>query len=97
MDTLSNIDEDILKSRQAWFWRRTTLQAALASLIVFLGYEVFTTAALDLAWTDVAVIGILVAAIAWLVTMYFAMVDSAEKVTTVVTAVGDAVDKARAG
>lgn len=89
------VSEDIMKSRQSWFWRRVTLQATLAALVVFLGFEVYITAGRVLAWTDVAIIITLVSAITFLLSMYFAMVDNATKLSGVVSAIGDAVGDAR--
>jgi hypothetical protein len=90
------MDEDIAKSRQAWFWRRTTLQVTLGVILLMLTYTVCVNAPLEVDWTDVAIIAILTSAAVFLVSMYFAMVDNATKLAATVTAIGDAVDKARA-
>lgn len=91
----SRLDDDTLKSRQAWFWRRTTLQATLASLVLALFYSVVTTAGLVNDWPTVVLQCALIAAVAWLVTMYFAMVDNAEKLASAARAIGDGVGAAR--
>lgn len=91
----SRLDDDTLKARQAWFWRRTTLQITLAALTLILGYSVVVTAGLELSWKDVAVQCALTAGIVWLVTMYFAMVDSADKLSAAARAIGDGVGAAR--
>lgn len=90
-----DVNFDVMRSRQAWFWRRTTLQAALAALTLILGYSVVVTAGLELSWKDVAVQCALTAGIVWLVTMYFAMVDSADKLSAAARAIGDGVGAAR--
>jgi ABC-type sugar transport system substrate-binding protein len=87
--------EDIMKSRQAWFWRRTTLQVTLLALALVLAASMFITASRAGDWPTTVVQVAIVSAMAWLVTMYFAMVDNAAKVGELVKQIGDAVDKAR--
>lgn len=89
------VSPEIMKARQGWFWRRLTLQLTLLALVGCLVFEVCVTASRVLGWTDVAVILILAGAIVFLVSMYFAMVDNAEKLKTVVGSVGDAIGDAR--
>lgn len=89
------VSEDVMRGRQAWFWRRVTLQAILTAFTLMLGWEVWITASRVLGWTDVAIIITLVSAIVFLVSMYFAMVDNADKLSNVVNSIGDAVGDAR--
>lgn len=89
------LSEEVLRGRQTWFWRRTTLQAVLVALIGILFVQINKTAALDGDWPTTWVTIVLIGAIAWLVTMYFAMVDSAAKVVSVVEQVGESVGEAR--
>ena len=76
------VSEDVMASRQTWFCRRTTLQLVLVALSVTLMYDLSLAAARPGDWPTAAVALALVGAIAWLVTMYFAMVDNASKVAT---------------
>lgn len=89
------VDTEIMKSRQAWFWRRTTLQLTLVALVAMLFFSIAKTAALENDWPTVVVQCSLIAAVAWLVTMYFAMVDNADKLASAARAIGDGVGAAR--
>lgn len=88
-------NEEVMKNRQAWFWRRTTLQITLLALALVLAASMFITASRAGDWPTTVVQVTIVAAMAWLVTMYFAMVDNAAKVGDLVKQIGEAVDKAR--
>lgn len=94
---MAEINEEILRNRQTWFWRRVTLQATLAVMLVILVKSVAVTSGLANDWPTASVQLGLLAAIAWLITMYFAMVDSADKAGKVIEEVGDAVGHARHG
>lgn len=71
---------DVLAARQKWFWRRTTLQVTLAVFAALLFSNFITHAGTELNWPAAFVQVSMVAAMAWLITMYFAMVDSADKI-----------------
>lgn len=91
------IAEDIMNSRQAWFWRRVTLQAVLTVLCAMLAYSVLVTASLRNDWTTVTVQLGLIGAVVFLVTIYFAAVNDANKIANFVGAVGHAVGDIRDG
>lgn len=90
-----NVDDQVMRDRQTWFWRRVTLQGCLVSLIAILTHSSLVTASLQNDWPTVALQLGLIAAIIWLVTIYFAAVNDASKITSFVGAVGDAVGDAR--
>lgn len=89
------LSEEVLRGRQTWFWRRTTLQVVLGVLCAILAVQVAKTATLNGDWPTTVVTLALIAAVAWLVTMYFAMVDNANKVVAVVNQIGESVGEAR--
>lgn len=92
---MAEVPEDIRRGRQQWTMRRLTLQSALFVLSVALFKAVLMTTAKVGDWPNTVTIVALISAIAWLVTMYFAMVDNAEKVSKVVGDVGEAIGNAR--
>ena len=85
-------DDTVIQDRQKWFWRRTTLQLTLASLIGILWLT--NTNPTD-SWPEFAYKAALIAAITILVIMYFAMVNDAAKLQGVISTVGKAVGEAR--
>lgn len=89
------VHEDVLKERQSWFWRRITLQTTLFSLLAMLGYITIKTALLKQDWTGVSIVCALLVAIVWLVTIYFAAVNDAAKISSVVGSLGKAIGDAR--
>lgn len=91
------VADDIMNSRQAWFWRRVTLQSVLLVLCSMLAYSVIVTANLKNDWPTVAIQLGLIGAIVFLVTIYFAAVNDANKISNFVGAVGHAVGDARDG
>lgn len=91
------ISADIMNSRQAWFWRRITLQAVLVVLCSMLAFSVIVTADLQNDWTTMTVQLGLIGAIVFLVTIYFAAVNDANKIANFVGAVGHAVGDIRDG
>ena len=91
------VDTNVIKDRQQWFWRRVTLQATLFVLLAILSYKAGIHAVQDEDWADVTIIGFLLAAINWLVTIYFAMVNDAAKISNVVNTLGGAIGEARNG
>ena len=90
-------DDEIIKSRQQWFWRRITLQFSLFVLLAILSFKAGYSAVLDQNWPDVTIIGLLLAAIVWLITIYFAAVNDAAKISNLVTTLGGAIGEARNG
>lgn len=87
--------DDIVRSRQTWFWRRVTLQAVLFVQAIVLAATILITSHRSGDWPTAAVqLGILTSQ-AWLVTMYFAMVDNASKVSAVIEDIGKAVGAAK--
>lgn len=87
--------DKVLADRQKWFWRRTTLQTVLLALVVALLHSSFTTASLQNDWPTVATQALLTGAIVWLVSMYFAMVDNANKLNAMIKTTGQAIKDAR--
>lgn len=89
------VSKDIMHNRQAWFWRRTTLQASLfflaITLILTLAASGMRTGDWPTAMVQIAIVG----AICWLNTMYFAAVDNADKLKSVLSEVTEAVVEAR--
>lgn len=94
---MSKLSPEVLQSRQMWFWRRITLQSVVTFLCTVLGYTVIVTADLQNDWPTVATQIGLLTAIVWLVTIYFAAVNDADKIASVVTSIGAAVGDARDG
>ncbi len=91
------IPADVMQGRHAWFWRRITLQAVLTSLNAMLAYSVYITSALKNDWTTFWLQLSLISAIVWLITIYFAAVNDAAKITKVIGSIGAAVGDARDG
>lgn len=89
------VSEDIMRNRHAWFWRRVTLQFTLVVLSLILASTLVASGARTGDWPTTAVQIAIVVALCWLNTMYFAAVDSADKLAKVVNEVTEAVDAAR--
>lgn len=87
--------DEVIKSRQQWFWRRITLQFSLLVLLAILSFKAGYSAVLDQNWPDVTIIGLLLAAIVWLITIYFAAVNDAAKIGSLVSTLGGAIGEAR--
>jgi hypothetical protein len=92
-----DIDPNIIKDRQQWFWRRITLQTTLLVLLGILTYKAGVQSMLKENWVDVTIIGFLLSAIIWLNTIYFAMVNDAAKISSVINTLGGAIGEARNG
>lgn len=90
-----SLPDDIVKSRQSWFWRRTTLQLTLIAFWILLGVSVVLGGAQTGNWPTAVVQLGLMGGMTWLVTLYFAMVDSADKVTRLITETGKAIAEAK--
>lgn len=91
------VHDDVKKDRQMWFWRRITLQGTLIALILMLGHSSFVTAKLQNDWPTVVNQLGLIGAIVFLVSIYFAMVNDADKISRFVGSVGNAIGDARHG
>jgi LPS O-antigen subunit length determinant protein (WzzB/FepE family) len=89
------LTDEVKVARQTWFWRRTTLQVTLFFLAVALVLTLLLSGMRSGDWPTAAIQVAIVAAIAWLNTMYFAMVDNADKVANVIREAVDAIDASR--
>lgn len=87
--------EDILVSRKSWFWRRTTLQVILAWFGIILSVTVGITAMRTGDWPTAAVQIALIAGMAWLVTMYFAQVNNADRIKGLVESATEGLARAK--
>jgi len=92
---MPKVPDDIMRDRQKWFWRRTTLQSVIGLLSFALIHSAMTTAGLQNDWPTVATQALLTGAIVWLVTIYFGSVNDANKLSKLVGSVGKAIGDAR--
>jgi len=88
-------EEDIILSRRSWFWRRITLQVVLGWLGVILSVMVGITAMRTGDWPTAAVQIALIAGMAWLVTMYFAQVNNADRIKGLVESATEGLARAK--
>lgn len=94
---MAEVSEEIMRDRQTWFWRRVTLQVVIFILSSVLAAQVYLSSGKTDNWPAAIVSCTIIAAIAWLVTMYFAMANNVAKVTGLISTVGDSVGHARQG
>ena len=92
-----SVSPEVMEARQAWFWRRTTLQVVLAAMVFMLLFMVDGSIGRVMEWPYAVVELGFVGAICWLITMYFASVDSADKVAHVIAEAIEAVNEAQQG
>ena len=71
------------------------MQVVLVALIALLGKALLLLDYASVSWPLCVIVCAIVASIAWLVTMYFTMVDNANKLGAVVEKIGHAVGEAR--
>ncbi len=90
-----DVPADIMQGRQQWFWRRITLQIVLIALLAIHGFMTLGVIASTQNWPLFAIISVQLASIVWLVTMYYAEVNNADKLANVARSIGAAVGDAK--
>lgn len=88
-------DDQIIRDRQQWFWRRLTLQLTLTSIILILANSIFSIPPEAYTFKHLYLHLGLCAAAVFLVTIYFAAVNDAAKISKFVGAVGNAIGDAK--
>ena len=90
---MGKVPTEVMTSRQTWFWRRTTLQLTLVFFGLSLMFSMLHTAFATNDWPTAVVQIAHLVAMAWLVTMYFAMVDSAAEVKAILNEASGVIQK----